>query len=420
MLLKSFSVKKLFGTFTYSINFNLDTKVYVITGPNGYGKTTILRMLHSLCHKEKLLYFYEVPFEEITVEYDNGTTLIITKKKLTDISSGDQQVITEEKTLFTLNRRGRALANYSIDSKKYEQLNETFEDSPNKKDKFFLLFQKERNREFHDAELDKLSMNLAIVKDTYVPSQRLVENELEEELNEREERSISKIEKIAESLQKNLEDCYMNFLKYSQQRDSKFIDQLLNATTYDTKKEYEEKFEKLNIQIKELNNYGLLNKTIIRPYDVKHKRELSVYLHEQELKVAQYNPIRKKLNLFLSLLNEKKFVNKEFSFSVSKGLRVKLMKSNSYLKDLSKLSSGEQNEIILLYTLIFGVPDDSLLLIDEPELSLHVAWQLQFINDVQRVAKDKNVQIIIATHSAAIAGNYDEEPIELVDLNTEK
>ena len=47
---------------------------------------------------------------------------------------------------------------------------------------------------------------------------------------------------------------------------------------------------------------------------------------------------------------------------------------------LSELSSGEQHELVFTYELLFVVSDGAVILIDEPELSLHVAWQRQFIS----------------------------------------
>ena len=40
--------------------------------------------------------------------------------------------------------------------------------------------------------------------------------------------------------------------------------------------------------------------------------------------------------------------------------------------------------------------------IDEPEISLHVAWQLRFIPDVLKIAKLVGFRFIVATHSPQI------------------
>ena len=72
---------------------------------------------------------------------------------------------------------------------------------------------------------------------------------------------------------------------------------------------------------------------------------------------------------------------------------------------LTDLSSGEQHELVLLYELLFGVRDDALILINEPELSLHVGWQVRFLPDLQRIQKLRPLQIVMATHSPQIVND---------------
>lgn len=57
-----------------------------------------------------------------------------------------------------------------------------------------------------------------------------------------------------------------------------------------------------------------------------------------------------------------------------------------------------------------------MILIDEPELSLHVAWQKKFIDDLFNIIKNKKINVIIATHSPYIIGGYEENQIDLGEL----
>ena len=47
------------------------------------------------------------------------------------------------------------------------------------------------------------------------------------------------------------------------------------------------------------------------------------------------------------------------------------------------LSSGEQHELVIIYELLFRTDNNAIILIDEPELSLHVDWQAKFLSDLQ-------------------------------------
>ena len=69
----------------------------------------------------------------------------------------------------------------------------------------------------------------------------------------------------------------------------------------------------------------------------------------------------------------------------------------------SDLSSGEQHEIIMLYEMLFMGDQYDLILIDEPEISLHIEWQMEFLSDLEEVLKASKVDVLMATHSVAIA-----------------
>jgi predicted ATP-dependent endonuclease of OLD family len=70
----------------------------------------------------------------------------------------------------------------------------------------------------------------------------------------------------------------------------------------------------------------------------------------------------------------------------------------------------------LFYELIFESGDNGLLLIDEPEISLHIAWQKMFMDDLLRIVKYKGINVIVATHSPQIINNHWERQIDLGEI----
>lgn len=80
---------------------------------------------------------------------------------------------------------------------------------------------------------------------------------------------------------------------------------------------------------------------------------------------------------------------------------------------LEKLSSGEQHQLILVFDLLFEVTRDSLILIDEPELSLHVAWQKTFIDTITRIIALNAFDVLLATHSPALVAKHFNLAVEL-------
>ena len=81
--------------------------------------------------------------------------------------------------------------------------------------------------------------------------------------------------------------------------------------------------------------------------------------------------------------------------------------------NLEDLSSGEKHEIILMYDLLFSVSEGSVVLIDEPEISLHIAWQFNFIPDVKKIAQVADFHFIIATHSPQIINDDRDSSVRL-------
>lgn len=70
---------------------------------------------------------------------------------------------------------------------------------------------------------------------------------------------------------------------------------------------------------------------------------------------------------------------------------------------MDSLSSGEQNQVIIYYDMIFKSKENTVILIDEPEISLHVAWQKSFLSAVGKIQKiNKPINVLIATHSPTI------------------
>ena len=65
-----------------------------------------------------------------------------------------------------------------------------------------------------------------------------------------------------------------------------------------------------------------------------------------------------------------------------------------------KLSSGEKQMLVILLTVLVEDQQPYVLLMDEPEVSLHIEWQKQLISLILEL--NPNVQIILTTHSPAV------------------
>ena len=77
--------------------------------------------------------------------------------------------------------------------------------------------------------------------------------------------------------------------------------------------------------------------------------------------------------------------------------------------DINDLSSGEKQLFLRTLSIKMLESKNSIILIDEPELSLHPKWQQRIIEVYKKIGE--NNQIIIATHSPHILGSVSSENI---------
>ncbi len=75
-------------------------------------------------------------------------------------------------------------------------------------------------------------------------------------------------------------------------------------------------------------------------------------------------------------------------------------KRGDYIISPYDLSSGEKQLIIIITTALVQNRQNSILVLDEPEISLHHQWQRKLIETI--VTINPNLQLIITTHSPAL------------------
>ncbi|MGH7244115.1 MAG: AAA family ATPase [Phycisphaerales bacterium] len=78
---------------------------------------------------------------------------------------------------------------------------------------------------------------------------------------------------------------------------------------------------------------------------------------------------------------------------------------------VSTLSSGERHVFTLLFSATHMSGRDGVVLIDEPELSLHVDWQRSILSELQKQADGR--QIIACTHAPEVLADHMDHSMEL-------
>ena len=125
--------------------------------------------------------------------------------------------------------------------------------------------------------------------------------------------------------------------------------------------------------------------------------------------ISMHNYLTKD-NKFLSMLIDLQMINSP---------KLILYKDNSKF-DFELASSGEKHIIFTLINIASKIKQNSLILIDEPELSLHPNWQMRYINTLKKVFYEyESCHFILATHSHYIISDLEKESSSVIIINTE-
>jgi ABC-type lipoprotein export system ATPase subunit len=387
MKLSAIKIENLFGQFDYDITLNQDDGITILTGPNGYGKTTILNIIWSLFN-QNFDYIQSVPFKEINLDLDNDQTLYVTKKieQGTRLTRNGSIRITHNNA-----KRGVNTTKLCFKLTGKNTVCEIFEFPDVKSgEEQTLVFKPLENIKIYFIRDQRLTYATATKYDGTFNYDGTIKHDGVAVLNT--------IDSFSKNLAKHIAHIKSEEEKLAVSLADSFPDRLLKYGQALPDDVFEKRFEALSQKQQRLQSYGITPGIFTRSeYEGENRRILSVYLEDYERKTALYDELSTKLDLFLSILNEKELVNKTIAVNAKDGIIFTTSKGS--LLPLTALSSGEQNETILIYELLFNAPPNSLVLIDEPETSMHIAWQIEFLQDIENITKLSGLSFIIATHS---------------------
>ena len=144
---------------------------------------------------------------------------------------------------------------------------------------------------------------------------------------------------------------------------------------------------------------------------VKHNNQITeLSLTTRDNEKSTYKNKQEGLSLKINIIN-KKYSFKSVTIDQSKGFIFTTQEGE--VLSPTDLSSGEQHELVILCELLFKVKPNTLILIDKPEMSLHISWQQEFLKDLQEITKLSGLDILMATHSPDIINDRWDLTVEL-------
>lgn len=128
-------------------------------------------------------------------------------------------------------------------------------------------------------------------------------------------------------------------------------------------------------------------------------------------------------NIDLDLFGKKNSIEAIYLYYAAKfnALEVRdvYFEGESGTSSLSLASSGQINLLNIFFGIASCIEDNSLILIDEPEISLHADWQMQFIPLVRETfSQYKGCHYIVATHAPLIISKVCSDHSSILNMTT--
>ncbi|QAU49097.1 AAA family ATPase [Bradyrhizobium guangzhouense] len=422
--LSYFEVDGLFGLFNHRITFRTKERITIIHAPNGFGKTAVLKMIAGF-FGGSLLVFRQYEFSVARFIFSDGRSVRIEQ---TTVETNDRRRPYERRYDLYFDLDGGELERWSPwDQKNLEDLPERLRYDIAVSDGRLLRDPRtgqvldpaeawERFAHFypraHRASLPKrIEETRQLFDCRLIDTQRLMVRS--DRTSSRPDAKIDFIPAVltfSQDVSQAIKNAIQQSAAITQSLDQTFPNRLL-ARGKGTFKPLPEGplrarlADLLKLRAR-LRKAGLLDKgeedTVLSPvaFDHNTRRILTLYLFDSVQKLEVFNELLAKIETFLGIIN-RRFQFKQLALDKDKGFVLIDFRGESL--EPNDLSSGEQHELVLIYELLFKTKPNSLLLIDEPEISLHIAWQKHVLPDLKQIISLAPMDVILATHSPQLA-----------------
>lgn len=432
MKILELKITKLHDYIDYNIMFNKD--VTFLYGDNGCGKTTVLNIITSII-TGRVYELFKFRFNSIALKYIEQHSN--TPKKIIIHKNNENSTL-----IINYNQK-----DYAIELQRIRIMEERIEDeieiehlylseysvlSEIKKEFSYIYLPLNRNGSINDNVSIYMRKNLHRLYTRASAYSDLTINDVTTLIRESYNRINFTLSKINENFSEELLKSFLDIenitnakqlLIYANKLNPDDISKIQNDYTVvlktikkwddSTNKKITIFFESLLNDIKKSKNENGLNIEIL--FKLSELIKINSVIEKAERLEQSKSKVTQPLSNFLNAVN--KFIkgkNNKKEICIDKEGQLFLKTSHKPKIDLQLLSSGEKQIVTFFAYLVFGLnnTNQSLFIVDEPELSLHLEWQLEFVDTLLELNPD--IQLIFATHSPEIIGKRRDKAFKLI------
>ena len=421
--IKYVSIRKLWGVKNISTEFHKHVNIFI--GANGSSKTTFLNLIEAtlLCD---INVFANIDFESIEIALTDNSYIKVIKANVDDTLM-IKYIFNNDDLEYEIPCSELIMRSYRGYSTRYREVYVNIKNRLSQLIKISWLSINRDNmapleyahgRDFMERLRNMVDLKLEDLEQKLIVYQLQLESEANKSANKFKEEAISlmlyndsvdiykkeDIERVTstdtDSMKKDLYKAF-NTLGVAKNK-SEQIQIHINKI----KEVISKVLEKQSISLDDVYVLSLINRTlsIIEISQIHEKQTSDIF--------SPMNKFWKCLKGFMP--------NKSFSLNNENDGKLTIYLKEGDSKDtpinITSLSSGEKQLFILLTEVLLQKGTSHLFITDEPELSLHIEWQHKILSALLDL--NPNTQIIVATHSPEIAGNFPENIINMKKITS--
>ena len=444
--IRRISVRDLFGMYDYELTIQENAvepaKIMIFYGDNGCGKTSILKIAFHLLapedgsgHKSEVA---PIPFKSFEIELYDGS--LIWAKRPRGKLKGSFSMGVKVKS-----RKERIVEFIAVEenivratSKEHDEQIRAFLQHLSELDISLYLLSDDRTIRLAGKKNEDLKYDTEFEEEwIYMDAENRARVRRRQQINpeqiaqQRLAQSKVRVEKWIRGraiLSSSIGESNVNTLYSEILRRLTSLPESKKMSAETSIERIEQRLAKLESRFKQFSQYNLLpefsGKEIKSAVSSAPESQIEIianvlnpYLESLEKKLEAMTEIYTRVNSLVSIVNQ--FLNnKRLSYDLHDG--VIITAENGTRLNPSMMSSGERHLLLLFFNSFVAVDRPSILMIDEPELSLNIKWQRKLIFSLLDCIGDNPVQYLFATHSIEFLAQHKDRVIKLENRRAAK